>query len=478
MDKLWKGRFQSSNNPLMERFSSSIAYDKELYKEDILGSLAHAKMLEQCGIITLEESTKICEGLREILLKIEQGSVEFSEADEDIHMNIERLLSLEIGPLAGKLHTARSRNDQVATDLHLYLRKRILEICEGLVLTQKALLLQIEENGSAIMPGYTHLQRAQPILYAQHLLAYVFMLQRDFERLSQSWSRCNQLPLGSGAIAGTKHAIDRNLSKEFLGFDSLYANSMDAVSDRDFATEFLFNCSQIMIHLSRLSEELILWSSQEFAFISIDDAFCSGSSLMPQKKNPDVPELIRGKTGRVFGSLFSLMTTMKGLPLAYNRDLQEDKEPIFDTVRTLKSVLSVLAPMLETITIDPERMLEASHGGFMNATDLADYLVAKDLPFREAHSLAGKIVRHCLDAKLNLQDLDLLTLQNFSPLFSKDVFEQLELKNVIASKKSIGGTSFESVEQQKDLVRSFLDSNRIWLNESSTRVQKIESHLI
>jgi len=477
MSKLWKGRFQSGNHPLMEAFSSSIAFDKELYKEDILGSLGHAKMLGRCGIVSSEESDLLCKGLRQVLAKIENGELKFSEADEDIHMNVERLLSSEIGSVAGKLHTGRSRNDQVATDLHLYLRKNLVEIAESVCSLQKALLVQIQENGSAIMPGYTHLQRAQPILYGQHMLAYMFMLQRDFDRLCQCWSRVNQLPLGSGAIAGTKHAIDRNYTKELLGFDSIYENSMDAVSDRDFATEFVFYCSQIMIHLSRFSEELILWSSQEFAFVDIADAFCSGSSLMPQKKNPDVPELIRGKSGRVFGSLFSLMTIMKGLPLAYNRDLQEDKEPIFDTVRTVKGVLGVLAPLVESIKINSERMLSAAEGGFMNATDLADYLVAKNIPFREAHGLAGEVVRFCIDNKLTLNALTLEQFHKFSTHFSQDVFEAIELKNVVASKQSAGGTSFEQVQKQTTLAANFIAKNEEWVSFHKEKIRSIDNLL-
>lgn len=466
MTKLWKGRFESGTHPLMEAFSSSIAFDKELYKEDIQGSLAHAKMLGHCGIVSKEESQQLCEGLQKVLEKIESGEYSFSQEDEDIHMNIERLLSKEIGALSGKLHTGRSRNDQVATDLHLYVRKQVLEICTEIVNVQKALLVQIQENGNHIMPGYTHLQRAQPILFAQNLLAYVFMLQRDFDRLSQSWTRVNQLPLGAGALAGTKHPIDREFTKSLLGCDSVYENSIDAVSDRDFVCEFLFHCSQIMIHLSRLSEELILWSSQEFGFIELADAFCTGSSLMPQKKNPDVPELIRGKTGRVFGSLFSLMTTLKGLPLAYNRDLQEDKEPLFDTVRTMKSVLGILSPLIETMHVHHEKMLSAAEAGFMNATDLADYLVAKQVPFREAHSIAGKLVRVCLNKGVALKDLNLSEFQEHSSLFSEDVYEQISLKQVVASKLSKGGTSFVGVERQKECVLKLLNSNEEWILRS------------
>ena len=460
MSKLWGGRFQDSTDSLMERFSSSIGFDKELYREDIMGSVAHATMLGRCGIISLEESKTLCEGLKSVQKKIEEGRCEFSESDEDIHMNIERLLGLEIGPLAGKLHTARSRNDQVATDLHLYVRRNILEVGERILKVQAALLFQVQQNGKAIMPGYTHLQRAQPILFGQNLLAYIFMLQRDFERMMQGWKHANKLPLGAGALAGTKHPIDRDLTASLLNCDSIYENSLDAVSDRDFVAEFLFNASLIMIHLSRFSEELILWSSQEFGFVELDDKFCTGSSLMPQKKNPDVPELIRGKSGRVVGSLVSLLTTMKGLPLAYNRDMQEDKEPLFDCVKTLISVLEILEPLVRTMRIHPDRMLECAEQGYMNATDLADYLVAKDIPFREAHSIAGRLVRVCLDRKLALKDLPLSEFQKISSTFKEDVYSFIELQQVVDSKKSKGGTSYSEVKRQTELVKGFLESNK------------------
>ncbi len=470
MSKLWQGRFQTQNDPTMEEFTSSISFDNELYKEDIMGSIAHAKMLGKCAVISEEESQHICTGLINVFSKIQSKEYSFSDADEDIHMNIERLLSKEIGPLAGKLHTGRSRNDQVATDLHLYLRNKVLEISKKLCEVQKAVLFQIEKYGHNVMPGYTHLQRAQPILYGHHLLAYMNMFQRDFDRLSQSWGRINQMPLGAGALAGTKHPIDREYTKTLLGFDSLYENSMDAVSDRDFICEFLFHSSQIMIHLSRMSEELILWSSQEFAFIDLADPFCSGSSMMPQKKNPDVPELIRGKTGRVFGSLFSMMTIMKGLPLTYNRDLQEDKEPLFDTVKTVSRVLDILTPLLLTLTVRSENMLIAAEEGFMNATDLADYLVSKNMPFREAHSVAGKLVRFCIDNKLRLNSLTLEQYQEFSSLFDIEVFSAIELKEVVASKKSKGGTSFEELQRQILLAKQWILKNQEWL---TNQLQKL-----
>jgi len=477
MDKLWKGRFTSSAHPLMEAFTCSLSFDKELVHEDILGSLAHATMLGAAGILQSDEAKLICQGLIAVSKKIKEKTLSFKESDEDIHMNIERLLALEIGPLAGKLHTGRSRNDQVATDMHLYVRSKILSVCSSILLLQQELILQAEKNKEAILPGYTHLQRAQPILFAQHLLAYVFMLKRDLQRFKDSWDRANQLPLGAAALAGTKHPIDRKFTAELLGFDSLYENSLDAVSNRDCIAEFLFNSAQLMTHLSRLSEELILFSTHEFGFVEIDEEFCSGSSLMPQKKNPDVPELIRGKTGRVFGALFSILTLLKGLPLAYNRDLQEDKEPLFDTVKTVLSVLEILSPLIHSLHVHQDKMLQAAEEGFMNATDLADYLVAKGMAFREAHGLSGKIVHHCLQHKLSLKQLPIELYQGFSSFFSEDVYQAIDLKTVVESKKSLGGTSTSSVNLQLALAKKELEQMSCWLEEKSKRLFEVEQKL-
>lgn len=465
MNKLWGGRFTVGTAEEVEEFSASIAVDYQLAEDDIFGSLAHAKMLGKCQILAEAEVTALTQGLKKVAGKIAAGAVKFRVSDEDIHMNIERFLTDEIGAVAGKLHTARSRNDQVALDLRLYLRKHVIACVEQLQLVQQALLAQAKLHSETIMPGYTHLQRAQPILFAHHLLAYVAMLQRDIVRFQQSWQRINQLPLGAGALAGTSFAIDRHYLAELLGFDGVCENSLDAVSDRDFIIEFLANAALLFMHLSRFSEELILWSSQEFAFVELADAYCTGSSMMPQKKNPDVPELMRGKTGRVYGALFNLLTIMKGLPLAYNKDLQEDKEPLFDTVKTLQRVLTILPSLLSTMKVNTENMLQATKTGFLNATDLADYLVQKGLPFRDAHSVVGKLVSHCIEHQLGLEQLALATLREFSPLFSQDVFAVLEIPNIIAARDAVGGTSYSQVQQQMGQVEKNLENTGVWLME-------------
>ncbi|KYD00143.1 argininosuccinate lyase [Heyndrickxia sporothermodurans] len=448
MTKLWGGRFTKETNELVEKFTASITFDQKLALEDIEGSLAHVQMLGECGIIPMDDVEIIKQGLLSIEQKIINEEVQFSVEDEDIHMNIERLLIEEVGPVGGKLHTGRSRNDQVATDMHLYLRKQTSELIELVKQVQNALLLQSKENIETIMPGYTHLQRAQPIIFSHHLLAYFWMFERDKERLIDSLKRINWSPLGAGALAGTTFPIDRNRSAELLGFDTVYPNSLDAVSDRDFILEFLSIASIMMIHISRISEELVIWSSQEYQFVELDDSFCTGSSIMPQKKNPDVPELLRGKTGRVYGNLIGLLTVLKGLPLAYNKDMQEDKEGMLDTVETLNGSLRLLAPMIETMMVNKEQMYAAVTNDYSNATDIADYLVTKGLPFRQAHEIIGKIVLYAIQHKKYLLDLSLVEYQSFNPLFEEDIFKVLQPKHVVEARNSFGGTSTEQVKQQ------------------------------
>ncbi|MFC7393793.1 argininosuccinate lyase [Scopulibacillus cellulosilyticus] len=456
MAKLWGGRFTKETNKLVDTFTASISFDQKLAKEDIQGSLAHVQMLGECNIITTEEAEKIQSGLYAILDKLNKGEVEFQVEHEDVHMNIEKLLIDEIGPVGGKLHTGRSRNDQVATDMHLYLRTKTGELIKLLEKVQAALVSQSKENIETILPGYTHLQRAQPVSFAHHLLAYFWMFERDKERLQDSLKRINVLPLGAGALAGTTFPINRDRVAELLDFDSVYPNSMDAVSDRDFILEFLSIASILMMHISRLSEEMVIWSSQEFQFIELDDAFCTGSSIMPQKKNPDVPELLRGKTGRVFGDLIGLLTVLKGLPLAYNKDLQEDKEGMFDTVETLEGSLNLLAPLLETMTVNTGKMRKAVTQDYSNATDIADYLAAKGLPFRQAHEVIGKIVIYAIQKGKYLLDLEMDEYQSFSPLFEEDVYDYLTPEHVVGARKSKGGTSAEQVKQQLKLAENKL----------------------
>ena len=392
--KLWGGRYTAQTNSEVEQYTASINFDVELAYEDILGSMAHAKMLSQCGILTIEENQKLQQGLQDIAKKIAHDQLQFRIEDEDIHMNIERILTESVGNVAGKLHTARSRNDQVALDMHLYLRKQIVGIVELLICLQGTLLTLAKQHVRTILPGYTHLQRAQPIYLAQHWLAYVSMYQRDRERLKNIWSRVNESPLGAAALTGTSFPIDRHYVADELGFDGIYFNTLDAVSDRDFIVEFLSAAALIMMHLSRMSEELILWSSQEFNFISFDERYCTGSSIMPQKKNPDVVELGRGKTGRVYGALFAVLTMLKGLPLAYNKDMQEDKEPLFDVIKTLLQTLSIYSPLLSTLKINKDIMRQAANHGYLNATILAEYLVKKGMCFRAAHEIVGKLDLH------------------------------------------------------------------------------------
>ena len=456
MSKLWGGRFTKETNKLVEEFTASITFDQKLAKEDIAGSLAHVQMLGECGIIPALDADKIKSGLLEIREMVEKKEVEFLVEDEDIHMNIEKLLIEKVGPVGGKLHTGRSRNDQVATDMHLYLRTKTTELITLIENVQRALIEQAKENIQTLIPGYTHLQRAQPVSFAHHLMAYFWMFERDKERLIDSLKRINWLPLGSGALAGTTFPINRERVAEILGFETIYPNSMDAVSDRDFILEFLSAGSIIMTHISRFSEELVLWSSQEFQFVELDDSFCTGSSIMPQKKNPDVPELLRGKTGRTYGNLIGLLTVLKGLPLAYNKDLQEDKEGMFDTVETLEGSLQLLAPMVETMTVNKNVMRKAINNDFSNATDIADYLVRKGLPFREAHEVIGKIVLYAIGKQKFLLDLSFDEYQGFSPLFEEDIYEILSPEHVVSVRNSFGGTSPEQVVKQIQLAEEKL----------------------
>ena len=459
-DKLWAGRFTQPTDAFVEEFTASITFDQRMYRYDILGSITHARMLARQEIIAAEEAERIVEGLNEILTEIETGQFEFSVAREDIHMNIEARLIEKIGPVGGKLHTARSRNDQVALDVRLYLRDEIDAIAAALDRLQQALLDQAEKNLAVIMPGYTHLQTAQPVLFAHHMLAYVEMLARDSGRLHDLRSRLNLLPLGAGALAGTTFAIDREWVAEQLGFAGVTRNSLDTVSDRDFAIEFCSFAALLMMHLSRLSEELILWSSADFSFIELSDGFCTGSSIMPQKKNPDVPELVRGKTGRVYGNLVSLLTLMKSLPLAYNKDMQEDKEPLFDTIDTVRGCLKVFAEMIAEMTVRPEPMRVAAGRGFSTATDIADYLVRKGLPFRNAHEVVGKTVRYCVENGKDIPALSLEEFRQFSPDIDADIFDFVTLEASVNARKATGGTAREAVEKEIALARQALKGSR------------------
>ncbi|MEW6001915.1 MAG: argininosuccinate lyase [Nitrospirota bacterium] len=457
MKKPWAGRFREKTSEVVEHFTESISFDNRLWKYDIQGSIAHVKMLGKQAILTRQDSEKIIEGLLEIATEIEAGRFKFREDLEDIHMNIEAALIKKIGPTGEKLHTARSRNDQVAVDLRLFLREEVKEIIL-LVKKLQGILLEIATiHLDSLMPGYTHLQRAQPVLLSHHLLAYVEMLQRDRDRLGDASERINVLPLGACAIAGTSLPIDRVYVAKLLSFKRISQNSIDAVSDRDFAIEFLTVASILIMHLSRLAEELILWSTEEFKFIELPDAFTTGSSIMPQKKNPDVAELIRAKGGRVYGNLFSLLTVMKGLPLSYNRDLQEDKRPIFDTVDTIKSCLTVLNEMLHRVKFNTKRMHETAGEGYSTATDIADYLVKKGVPFRRAYKITGKVVLYCIQKRKKLEELSMKELNSFSSLIKDDIFSILKAEGSVKHKKSQGGTSPDEVRRQirrlKQLIR-------------------------
>mgnify|MGYP003498870042 CR=1 FL=1 len=448
MTKLWGGRFQKSAEQWVDEFGASIGFDQQLVMEDLTGSIAHVRMLGDCEILPQDDVTAILNGLEQLKEKAANDELVFEVANEDIHLNLEKLLIELIGPVGGKLHTGRSRNDQVATDMHLFLKHRVVEIVDSIKAFQKAIVNQAEQHVETIAPGYTHLQRAQPISFAHHLMAYFWMLERDQQRLSESLKRIDISPLGAGALAGTTFPIDRDKAANYLGFEQVYQNSMDAVSDRDFIVEFLSNASLVMMHLSRFAEEIILWSSQEFQFIELDDAFATGSSIMPQKKNPDMAELIRGKTGRVYGNLFSLLTTLKGLPLTYNKDMQEDKEGMFDTVQTLNGSLQIFEGMVRTMTIHTKRLNEAVHQDFSNATELADYLATKGMPFREAHEITGKLVFLCIQRGYFLLDLPLEDLQQASSLIESDIYDVLSPLAAVRRRNSLGGTGFEQVKVQ------------------------------
>jgi argininosuccinate lyase len=439
--KPWGGRFTEATNELVEEFTASIPYDWRLYPYDIAGSIAHAAMLEKTGIITKAEARRIIKGLEDILREIASGSFSFKIELEDIHMNIESRLIEKIGPVGGKLHTARSRNDQVALDIRMYLRDEITGIHDLLRSLQKVLVMLADKHQDAVLPGYTHLQRAQPVLLGHHLLAYYEMFERDRARLQDCFRRVNVLPLGAGALAGTVLPIDRKFVAKQLGFGGVSENSMDAVSDRDFAIEFVSSCAQIMMHLSRLAEELVIWSSSEFGFITLSDGFTTGSSIMPQKKNPDVAELTRGKTGRVYGSLMALLTLMKGLPLAYNRDMQEDKEPLFDAADTVSLTVSVVTEMLKGVTVHKKTMQQAAEDGFITATDLADYLVRKNMPFRRAHEVVGRAVLRATELGCGLGDMPLAEYRKLSPQIGEDVYDAISVETSVTRRTSYGGTA-------------------------------------
>ena len=456
--KLWSGRFAKDTDALVDQLNESISFDQRLYREDIQGSLAHARMLGDCGIISLEDVAAITEGLNGILRDIEAGEVEFTTDNEDIHMNIEALLTARIGDAGKRLHTARSRNDQVALDFRMYVRGQIPVIVEQLLELERVLCKQARRYQSAVMPGYTHLQRAQPISFAQHLMAYAQMFARDVTRLEDCGKRLNQCPLGSGALAGTTYPIDRFQTAAALGFDAPMGNSLDGVSDRDYALELLSDLSILMMHLSRFAEEVILWCSWEFKFIELDDAYATGSSIMPQKKNPDVAELVRGKTGRVYGDLMGLLTVMKGLPLAYNKDMQEDKEPVFDAIDTVEMCLPVFARMLDTMTVRADNMRAAAGRGFINATDCADYLTKKGMPFRDAYTVTGRLVAECAAREKTLEELTLEELRAVSDLFGEDVYEALKLENCMALRGSFGGPAVLETTRQIEEMERFADA--------------------
>jgi argininosuccinate lyase len=456
--KLWGGRFAASTDKLVDDFHSSIRFDSRMYKQDIQGSIAHAEMLGRCGVIPVADAELICSTLKGILKDIEDGKVHFEVDAEDIHMNIEKLLIQRIGDTGKRLHTGRSRNDQVALDLRMYLKDEIIEVRQMLSTLLEAILEISEKNLKTIMPGYTHLQRAQPITLAHHMMAYFQMFRRDIDRLDDCFRRTDVMPLGSGALAGTTYPLDREFVAAKLGFSEITENSLDGVSDRDFAIELASCLSMVMMHLSRLSEELILWSSGEFSFVEMDDAFSTGSSIMPQKKNPDVAELVRGKTGRVYGSLTTLLTMMKSLPLAYNKDMQEDKEAIFDAVDTVKVCLPVFVKMLSTMKINKDNMYHAAQGGFTNATDVADYLVKKGIPFRSAHEIIGKMVLYCINSNKAIDQLTMEEFKEFSPNIEADVYTEISLEKCVSGRSIPGGPAAESVRAAMDSGRKFLNN--------------------
>jgi len=460
MDKMWSGRFSASASSLLDEFNASIMYDRKLYREDIEGSLAHAAMLAKQGILTAEELILIVDGLNQVKAEIEAGEFEWNISDEDLHMGIEKRLTAIIGDAGKKLHTARSRNDQVAVDFRRYVLRQNLEIVNGLKLLMKEVIVVAEKHTETLIPGMTHLQHAQPINFAFHLGAYLSMFKRDIARFEDSHKRNNISPLGCAALAGTPHNVDRGMTAELLGFDSVSVNCLDTVSDRDFALEILFNISTMMMHISRLSEELVMWSSYEFGFVELSDAYSTGSSIMPQKKNPDVPELLRGKTGRVYGSLMGLLTVMKGLPLAYNKDTQEDKEGVFDSVETATISLEILKEAIKTMEVKSHNMESACAVGHLSATDLADYLVEKcDIPFREAHFITGRAVAKGEELNVDLSKMDFKYLKEIDARINDDVMEYLGLRHSMNARTSEGGTATIKTKEQLEYFKEFLKSN-------------------
>ena len=458
--KLWGGRFEASLEEWVEEFGASIRFDQKLAKYDIQGSLAHVQMLGATGVIGLEEAQSIQAGLEELLNDYEAGKLVFDIQNEDIHMNIESLLTEKIGSVAGKLHTARSRNDQVATDMHLYLKDTLFQVVDKLTNLRQTLVNLAQEHIETVMPGYTHLQHAQPISFAQHMLAYYNMFSRDSERFAFNIQHTDISPLGAAALAGTTFPIDRQLTSDLMGFSHPYTNSLDAVSDRDFILEFLSNASILMMHMSRLCEEIINWCSHEYKFVTLSDTFSTGSSIMPQKKNPDMAELIRGKTGRVYGNLVGMLTVMKSLPLTYNKDLQEDKEGMFDSAETILVSIDILAGMLQSMTVHKERMAQSTEKDFSNATELADYLASKGLPFRQAHEIVGKLVLECSKAGYYLQDVPLERYQEISSIIGPDIYTALESQTAVSRRNSLGGTGFESIRWQIQQAKEQLSASK------------------
>ena len=458
--KLWGGRFKKSTDNLVNDFNSSIRVDSRMFKEDIEGSLAHAKMLGKQGIIPEESSTKIQEGLKEILTRMENGVIEVDTTSEDIHSFTEGTLTYYIGDSGKQLHTGRSRNDQVTLDLRMYLKKVQIDIINNILKLEKVIFNKATENIDTIMPGYTHMQKAQPITLAHHLLAYAEMFKRDIGRLKDAYKRTDEMPLGSGALATSTYPIDREFVAKELGFSKVTSNSLDSVSDRDYAIETLSALSMIMMHLSRFSEEIILWCTNEFNFVELDDGYSTGSSIMPQKKNPDVAELIRGKTGRVYGDLMTLLTVMKGIPLAYNKDMQEDKECLFDAIDTVNLAIKTFTGMINTMKVNKNNMRKGAAGGFTNATDLADYLVKQGEAFRNAHGIVGEIVLYCIQENKAIEELSLDKLKEFSPLFNEDVYKAIDLYTCVEERKVFGGPSSNSVKVQLDLLNKFISETK------------------
>ncbi|MEN9439520.1 MAG: argininosuccinate lyase [Leptotrichiaceae bacterium] len=456
MKKLWEGRFTKNTNALLEKFNASITFDKRMYAEDIKGSIAHSKMLSKQEIISQDDQLKIEKGLNQIKLEIENGEFIFKIEDEDIHMSIEKRLTEIIGSTAGKLHTARSRNDQVALDVRMYVRHQSLEIKELLINMENVLYTLSKKYKNTIIPGYTHLQRAQPILLAHHLLAYFQMFKRDISRIDDFLERSDEMPLGAGALAGTTFDLDRHYVAGQLGFSAPTVNSLDSVSDRDFIIELASIISIISMHLSRFSEEIIIWCTSEFSFIKLDDAFATGSSIMPQKKNPDIAELVRGKSGRIYGNLIAILTTMKALPLAYNKDMQEDKEGIFDSIDNIKICIEIFYEMLSTMDVNEKEILESMKKGFLNATDVADYLAKNGMPFREAHKVVGQIVSYCEQKNIAIDDMKFEEYLGFSNIFKEDVLEAITIENCVNNRNSYGGTSIKNVLMQLELAEKFL----------------------